>query len=76
MRKCRDKRLLNLLILPVNPAYKDSKEDAPVDIGGQTPIEKRNALDDLNLAAECVYHFAKTGELSPALKWEKAPWLE
>lgn len=64
------------MYLPINPAYEDSreKEDAPVDIGGQTPIGKRNALDDLNLAAECVCHFAKTGELYPGLKWEEAGW--
>ena len=44
------------------------KEDAPVNIGGQTPVLKRNALDNLDLAAECVLHFAKTGELYPNLK--------
>lgn len=61
------------MYMPINPAFEDSKEDAPVDIGGQTPIMKRNALDDLNVAAECVYHFAKTGELYPGLEWEKDP---
>ena len=61
------------MYMPVNPAYADSEsnEDSPVDIGGQTPIGKRNALDDLNLAADCVYHVAKTGELYPGVKWEK-----
>ena len=57
---------------PVNPAYKGSTEDAPVEIGGQTPVRKRNALDNLDLAAECVLHFAKTGELYPRLEWEEA----
>ncbi len=57
---------------PVNPKCEASQEDAPVDIGGQTPVLKRNALDDLDLAAECVLHFAKTGELYPGLKWEEA----
>lgn len=57
---------------PVNPRYADSEEDAPVNIGGQTPVLKRNALDDLNLAAECVVCFAKTGKLYPALEWEEA----
>lgn len=57
--------------LPVNPEYEDSEEDAPVDIGGQTPVLKRNALTDLNLAAECVLHFAKTLELYPNVKWEE-----
>lgn len=57
---------------PINPKYEESQEDSPVDIGGQTPVLKRNALDDLDLAAECVLHFAKTGELYPDLKWEKS----
>ena len=56
---------------PINQKYEDSQEDAPVNIGSQTPVLKRNALDNLDLAAECVLHFAKTGELYPNLKWEK-----
>ncbi|PNV62800.1 hypothetical protein C0033_07190 [Clostridium sp. chh4-2] len=57
---------------PINPKYEDSQEDAPVNIGSQTPVLKRNAIDNLDLAAECVLHFAKTGELYPNLKWEEA----
>lgn len=56
---------------PINPKYEDSQEDAPVNIGGQTLVLKRNALDNLELAAECVLHFAKTGELYPNLRWEE-----
>ena len=57
---------------PVNPAYESSREDAPVRIGGKNPVLKRNALDDLNIAAECVLYFAKTGKLYPELRWEEA----
>lgn len=57
---------------PINPKYEESQEYAPVNIGGQTPVLKRNMLDDLNLAAECVLHFAKTGELYSGLKWVEA----
>lgn len=60
------------MYLPVNPEYDQSQEEAPVYIGGQSPIPKRNALNDLNLAAECVLHFAKTGELYSDLKWEES----
>ena len=56
------------LYQPVNPEFAGSEEDAPVSIGGQTPVLKRNALSDLNLVAECVLHFARTGELSPELR--------
>ena len=59
------------MYMPVNSEYGTSKEDAPVNISGQTPVLKRNALNDLNLVAECVLHFAKTGELYPKLKWEE-----
>ena len=56
---------------PINPKYENSQEDAPVNIGGQTPVLKRNALDNLELAAECVLYFAKNGELYPNLRWEE-----
>ncbi len=60
------------MALPVNPQCPYSREDAPVFIGGQTPVAKRNALNNLDLAAECVLHFAKTGRLYPQLQWEEA----
>lgn len=59
---------------PVNPKYETSREDAPVSIGGQTPVCKRNALDDSDIAAECVLYFAKTGKLYPELQWEEAEY--
>ena len=49
--------------------YDSVEEDAPVEIGGQSPVPKRFALDDLSLAAECVLYFAKTGRLYPAVPW-------
>lgn len=59
------------MYMPVNPEYKASQEDAPVSIGCQTPVLKRNALNDLNLAAECVLHFAQKGELYSGIVWEE-----
>lgn len=59
------------MYLPINGKY-DGTGLAPVEIGGQSPVYKRHALDDLPLAAECVLHFAKTGELYPELQWEEA----
>ena len=56
---------------PVNPEYATSQEDAPVNIGGQTPVLKRNAFNDLDLVAECVLRFAENGELYSELKWEE-----
>lgn len=54
---------------PINDKYNSVEEDAPVEIGGQSPVPKRFALDDLNLAAECVAYFAKTGKLYPGISW-------
>ena len=54
---------------PINEKYQSVEEDAPVEIGGQSPVPKRFALDDLGLAAECAIYFAKTGKLSPAVQW-------
>ena len=56
---------------PVNLEYATSQENAPVSIGGQTPVLKRNALNKLDLVAECVLYFAETGELYTELKWEE-----
>ena len=56
---------------PVNLEFATSQEQAPVNIGGQTPVLKRNALNNLELVAECVLCFAKTGEVYPELKWEE-----
>ena len=56
---------------PVNPEYATSQEDAPVRIGGQTPVLKRNALNNLDLVAKCVLCFAEAGELYTELKWEE-----
>lgn len=54
---------------PINEKYPSVEEDAPVQIGGQSPVPKRFALDDLALAAYCAIYFAKTGKLSPAVQW-------
>lgn len=46
-------------------------EEAPVCIGGQTPVARRNALHNTALAAKCLRHFALTGERYPGLEWEQ-----
>ena len=42
-----------------------------ITFDSRTYICKRYALDDLELAAECVLHFAKTGELYPDIEMEE-----
>lgn len=57
------------LYQPINKES-DNLEEAPVCIGGQTPVSKRNALQDMELVVECVRYFAQTGERYPGLQWE------
>lgn len=47
------------------------EEDAPVSIGGQTPIPKWFALDDLERTVQCVDWFARTGQLYPGIHWAR-----
>lgn len=50
---------------PINEKYPSVEEDAPVQIGGQSPVPKRFALDDLNLAAECAFTLPKPENCPP-----------
>ncbi len=54
---------------PINDQYANVEEKAPVQIGGQTPVAKRFALNDLDLVAKCATYFAKTGKLYPGIQW-------
>ena len=54
---------------PYNPDCPDAWENAPVDIGGQTPVPRMCALEDQEKAARVVLHFLETGKLSPETKW-------
>ena len=58
---------------PLNGKYIRDEEDAVVQVGGQTPIPKRYALDDPELTALCVGCFARTGQLYPGIHWLK--WM-
>ncbi len=52
-----------------NPAYPDPAELSPVEFGGQTPIPKMLALEDLELAAKIVQHILEKGQLLPGTLW-------
>ena len=54
---------------PINEKYTSVEEDAPVEIGGQSPVPKCFALDNLALAAKCALYFARTGKLCPSVQW-------
>lgn len=54
---------------PCDPERPDGLEDAPVDIGGQTPVPKLCAVEGLEKAAQIVQCLLETGKLSPETKW-------
>ncbi|MCI8690029.1 MAG: hypothetical protein HFF87_06910 [Oscillibacter sp.] len=59
----------------------DGAEDAPVSIGGQTPVPKMCAADDLDQAAEALVCFLETGQFHPEMQWavlegNDLPWTE
>ncbi|MDE7245662.1 MAG: hypothetical protein K2O18_17050 [Oscillospiraceae bacterium] len=54
-----------------NPARAGDQSDAPPEIGGQSPVPKQHAIEDLSLAADCLGYFIKTGSLYPGAHWAK-----
>lgn len=54
-----------------NAEYAGVEEDAPPLGGGQSPIPKMHAIQDLELAAVCVEYFIKQGKLYPGAPWAK-----
>ncbi len=44
--------------------------ETPLNITGDGPTPKRHATEDMQLLAEIISHFIKTGERSPACTWE------
>ncbi len=54
-----------------NPKHAKDRELAPPEGGGQSPIPKMHATQDLELVANCVAYFIKTGKLYPGAYWAK-----
>lgn len=54
---------------PYNEKYSNATEYAPPKIGGQSPIPKSEAIDDLRIAADCVRHYIRFGKLFLKVKW-------
>ena len=52
-----------------NTDYDSVEELCPIEIGGQSPVAKKWALEDLDLAARIVEHFLLTGRLLPGSRW-------
>ena len=53
-----------------NPAYSNPADLSPTEFGGQSPIPKMLALEDMELAEEIVRHILATGQLLPGTLWK------
>lgn len=47
------------------------EETAPPRLGGQSPVPKSQAVNDLTLAAECIQCYIRSGKLSSKVKWAR-----
>ena len=63
---------------PYRPECPSGEEMAPVQIGGQTPVPRMCALEDLGQAADILLWFLQTGTLYPQIQWavqpDNLPW--
>lgn len=57
-----------------NSDYDTVEELCPIEIGGQSPVAKQWALENMDLAARIVEHFLLTGQLLPGSKWMVDEW--
>ncbi len=52
-----------------NPQYAGVEEYAPIESGGQSPIEKYLALTDMEAGVKAVEYFIRTGKRYPGVDW-------
>lgn len=55
--------------MPYNLEYDTLEILAPVSVGGQTPVPRMWAFDDMELIAKIVRYFLETGQLYPNIQW-------
>jgi len=54
-----------------NAAFAETEELSPLESGGQSPIEKRFAIQDLDAGIQAVEYFIRTGKPYPGMDWAK-----
>lgn len=52
-----------------NPDFEETEELSPLVSGGQSPVEKRFAIQDIEAGTKAVEYFIRTGELYPGIDW-------
>jgi len=54
-----------------NAAFADTEDLTPLLSGGQSPIEKYLALQDIEAGVQAVAYFIRTGERYPGIDWAR-----
>ena len=54
-----------------NPCFAGTEELSPLESGGQSPVEKYLAINDIDAGVKAVEYFIRTGELYPGIDWAK-----
>lgn len=54
-----------------NPAYAGTDELSPLESGGQSPVEKYLAINDIGAGVKAAEYFIRTGKLYPGIIWAK-----
>ena len=54
-----------------HPEFAGSEEMTPLNSGGQSPIEKELALQDIQIGVKAVEYFIRTGLLYPGIEWAR-----
>ena len=52
-----------------NFEFAETEELSPLESGGQSPVEKRFAIRDIETGVKAVEYFIRTGELYPGIDW-------
>lgn len=54
-----------------NPNYAGTEDISPLESGGQSPVEKYAAINDIKAGVKAAEYFIRTGKLYPGIDWAK-----
>lgn len=66
--RCTD---TNEVYYSYNHCFAGTEELSPLESGGQSPVEKYLAINDIDAGVKAVEYFIRTGELYPGIDWAK-----
>lgn len=54
-----------------NQSYAGTEDLSPLESGGQSPVEKYMAINDIKAGVKAAEYFIRTGRLYPGIDWAK-----